>query len=343
MSNLLTVAPSPHAKGKDSVSSLMFGVLIALIPAFLCSLYFFGVGALITTLVSVGACVLFEWAITKYILNQKPHICDGSAMLTGVLLAFNLPSNINPGIVVFGALMAIGVAKMSFGGLGNNPFNPALVARVFLLISFPKQMTTWPVPGESRMQFLDAVTGPTPLSHGLESRPELSDLLMGGVGGSLGEVAALALVIGGIYMIAKKIITWHIPVFILLTVFVASFSLYKASPAADFLLEIARNGNDSAAQSSAFMQYITDGVNFSLYQLCAGGLMLGAFFMATDYVTSPMSTNGKIIYAVGIGLLTVIIRNWGGYPEGMSFAILIMNALTPIINKYVKPARFGAK
>ncbi|MBO7461063.1 MAG: RnfABCDGE type electron transport complex subunit D, partial [Bacteroidales bacterium] len=165
MSNLLTISPSPHAKGKESVSSLMFGVLMALIPAFLCSLYFFGIGALITTLVSVGFCVLFEWLIAKYILNTKPQICDGSAILTGVLLAFNLPSNINPFIVMIGALVAIGVAKMTFGGLGQNLFNPALVGRVFLLISFPQQMTTWPTPNENRLNYLDAVTGATPLSH----------------------------------------------------------------------------------------------------------------------------------------------------------------------------------
>ncbi len=166
MSNLLTISPSPHAKGKDTVKSLMGGVLLALAPAFLCSLYFFGLGALITTLVSVVSCVLFEWLITKFILKQTPKIADLSAVLTGVLLAFNLPSNISPFIVMFGALIAIGVGKMSFGGLGQNPFNPALVGRVFLLISFPVQMTgAWPKPIESRCHYLDAVTGATPMSY----------------------------------------------------------------------------------------------------------------------------------------------------------------------------------
>ena len=314
MSNLLTISPSPHAKGKESVSSLMFGVLMALIPAFLCSLYFFGIGALITTLVSVGFCVLFEWLIAKYILNTKPQICDGSAILTGVLLAFNLPSNINPFIVMIGALVAIGVAKMTFGGLGQNLFNPALVGRVFLLISFPQQMTTWPTPNENRLNYLDAVTGATPLSHDMLGKTDTLDLLFGATGGSLGEVAALALIIGGIYMIWRKIITWHIPVSVIGTVAVFTLLVWLIDP--------------------------TVSVN-PLYHLLGGGLMLGAIFMATDYVTSPMSSTGKIIYGIGIGLLTVIIRLWGSYPEGMSFAILLMNAVTPLINKKFKPTRFG--
>ena len=314
MSNLLTISPSPHVKGKETVSSLMFGVLMALIPAFLCSLYFFGIGALITTLVSVGFCVLFEWLIAKYILNTKPQICDGSAILTGVLLAFNLPSNINPFIVMIGALVAIGVAKMTFGGLGQNLFNPALVGRVFLLISFPQQMTTWPTPIKSRFEYLDAVTGATPMSHDMLGQTDTLDMLFGATGGSLGEVAALALIIGGIYMIWRKIITWHIPVSVIGTVAVFTLLVWLIDP--------------------------TVSVN-PLYHLLGGGLMLGAIFMATDYVTSPMSSTGKIIYGIGIGLLTVIIRLWGSYPEGMSFAILLMNAVTPLINKKFKPTRFG--
>lgn len=323
MSNLLTISPSPHAKGKETVSSLMFGVLMALVPAFLFSLYFFGIGALITTLVSVGFCVLFEWLIAKFILKTKPQICDGSAILTGVLLAFNLPSNINPFIVMIGALVAIGVAKMTFGGLGQNLFNPALVGRVFLLISFPQQMTTWPLPIENRLNYLDAVTGATPMSF-MKPRPEIDhsaldaiqpvDMLMGAMGGSLGEIAALALIIGGIYMIWRKIITWHIPVSIIATVAIFTSLVWLIDP--------------------------TMCVN-PLYHLLGGGLLLGAIFMATDYVTSPMSDKGKLIYGVGIGLLTVIIRLWGSYPEGMSFAILLMNAVTPLINKKFKPTRFG--
>jgi electron transport complex protein RnfD len=270
----------------------------------------------------VGFCVLFEWLIAKFILKTKPQICDGSAILTGVLLAFNLPSNINPLIVMVGALVAIGVAKMTFGGLGQNLFNPALVGRVFLLISFPQQMTTWPTPIKSRFEYFnaafdhtfDAATGATPMSHDMLGKTDTMDMLMGATGGSLGEVAAIALIIGGIYMIVRKIITWHIPVSIIATV--ALFTL---------------------------LMWLIDPVTYAnpVYHLVGGGLMLGAIFMATDYVTSPMSDKGKLIYGVGIGLLTVIIRLWGSYPEGMSFAILLMNAVTPLINKKFKPTRFG--
>lgn len=321
MSNLLTISPSPHFKDKPTTKSLMFGVLTALIPTFLVSLYSFGVGALITTLVSVGSCVLFEWLITKYMLKQQPHITDGSAILTGVLLAFNLPSNISPFIVMFGALIAIGIAKMCFGGLGCNLFNPALVARVFLLISFPVQMTSWPLPIQSRMNYLDAVTGATPMAAikagnlSICEGANFSDMFFGTAGGSLGEVAAIALILGGIYMIVRKIITWHIPVSIILTVFAFAGLLWLIDPS----------------------QYVNP-----LYHILGGGLLLGAIFMATDYVTSPMSTTGKIIFGIGIGLLTIIIRLWGNYPEGMSFAILLMNAVVPLINKKFQPARFGA-
>ncbi len=321
MSNLLTISPSPHFKDKPTTKSLMFGVLTALIPTFLVSLYSFGIGALVTTLVSVGSCVLFEWLITKYLLKQQPHIADGSAILTGVLLAFNLPSNISPFIVMFGALIAIGIAKMCFGGLGCNLFNPALVARVFLLISFPVQMTSWPKPIESRLNYLDAVTGATPMAAikagdlSLSENANFIDMMIGKTGGSLGEVAAIALILGGIYMIARKIITWHIPVSIILTVFAFAGLLWLIDPS----------------------QYVNP-----LYHILGGGLLLGAIFMATDYVTSPMSATGKIIFGVGIGLLTIIIRLWGNYPEGMSFAILLMNAVVPLINKKFQPARFGA-
>lgn len=321
MSNLLTISPSPHFKDKPTTKSLMFGVLTALIPTFLVSLYSFGIGALVTTLVSVGSCVLFEWLITKFMLKQQPHIADGSAILTGVLLAFNLPSNISPFIVMFGALIAIGIAKMCFGGLGCNLFNPALVARVFLLISFPVQMTSWPKPIESRLNYLDAVTGATPMAAikagDLSICPNTNfiDMMIGQTGGSLGEVAAIALILGGIYMIARKIITWHIPVSIILTVFAFAGLLWLIDPS----------------------QYVNP-----LYHILGGGLLLGAIFMATDYVTSPMSATGKIIFGVGIGLLTIIIRLWGNYPEGMSFAILLMNAVVPLINKKFQPARFGA-
>lgn len=336
MSNLLTISPSPHFKDKPTTKSLMFGVLTALIPTFLVSLYFFGIGALVTTLVSVGSCVLFEWLITKYMLKQQPHIADGSAILTGVLLAFNLPSNISPFIVMFGALIAIGIAKMCFGGLGCNLFNPALVARVFLLISFPVQMTSWPKPIESRMSYLDAVTGATPMAAikagnlSICENANFFDMMIGQTGGSLGEVAAIALILGGIYMIARKIITWHIPVSIIATVALLTTLGWLSSEGYVF-------GRKIEVIANMFESEINP-----LYHILGGGLLLGAIFMATDYVTSPMSSTGKIIFGVGIGLLTIIIRLWGNYPEGMSFAILLMNAVVPLINKKFQPARFGA-
>ena len=324
MENKLVISLSPHVHGGDSVKKNMYGVLIALIPAFLVSLYFFGLGALIVTATSVAACLFFEWAIGKFLMKKETTtICDGSAVITGVLLAFNLPSNLPIWIIILGALFAIGVGKMSFGGLGNNPFNPALAGRVFLLLSFPVQMTSWPVVGQLTA-YTDATTAATPLNlmkqiaggnlEALKDLPSSFDLLIGNNGGCLGEVSALALLLGLAYMLWKKIITWHIPISILATVFVFSGIMHLVDP------EL----------------YVSP-----VLQLLTGGLMLGAIFMATDYVTSPISKKGMLIYGVCIGLLTVIIRLFGAYPEGMSFAILIMNAFTPLINTYCKPKRFG--
>ena len=322
--NKLTVSLSPHVHGGDSVKKNMYGVCIALIPALLCSFYFFGLGAIAVTAVSVASCVFFEWVINKYMLkNPRPTITDGSAILTGILLAFNLPSNIPLWIVVIGALFAIGVVKMTFGGLGCNLFNPALAGRAFLLISFPVQMTTWPVPGQGFLT-LDATTGATPLAtmkmiaKGEASMSDLgnslTDMLIGNTGGCLGEVCAIAILIGLVYLLVKRIITWHIPVSILVTVAVFSGLMHLANPTT----------------------YVAP-----QYELLSGGLLLGAVFMATDYVTSPMTPKGQLIYGVAIGFLTMVIRTWGAYPEGMSFAILIMNAFTPLINNYCKPKRFG--
>ena len=323
----LIVSLSPHAHGKDTVERNMYGVIIALMPALLVSFFFFGIGSAIVCGTSVAACVLFEWAINKFMLgNKRNTICDGSAVLTGLLLGFNLPSNLPIWIIIIGALFAIGVGKMTFGGLGNNLFNPALVGRAALLVAFPAQMTTWPKVGQLT-SYLDAETGATPLAlmkdavkNGdislLEKLPSLLDLLIGNHpdgAGSIGEICAVALLLGFAYMLWKKIITWHIPVSILATVFVFSGLLYLSSPV------------------------YADPISV----LLSGGLMLGAIFMATDYVTSPMTPKGQIIYGVAIGFLTVVIRNWGAYPEGMSFALLIMNAFTPRINNYVKPQRFG--
>ena len=326
----LIVALSPHAHGTDTVERNMYGVIVALLPALLVSFFYFGLGSVVVCLTSVAACVFFEWAINKYVLgNQRNTILDGSAGLTGVLLGMNLPSNLPVWIILIGALFAIGVGKMTFGGLGQNIFNPALVGRCVLLVAFPAQMTTWPQAGQW-MSYLDAETGATPLAimkeaiksgdaSVLENLPESLHLFIGlptecGYGaGSLGEVCALALLLGLAYMLWKKIITWHIPVSIIGTVFVIAALMHLANP----------------VYANPFA------VIFS------GGLMLGAIFMATDYVTSPMTGKGQIIYGVCIGLLTIVIRTWGAYPEGMSFAILIMNAFTPLINNYVKPKRFG--
>ena len=324
----LIVSLSPHAHGTDTVERNMYGVIIALMPALLVSFFFFGLGSVIVCLTSVAACVFFEWAINKYILkNERNTILDGSAALTGILLGMNLPSNLPIWIIIIGALFAIGVAKMTFGGLGNNLFNPALVGRCALLVAFPAQMTSWPLSGQL-FSYTDAETGATPLAlmqqaikdgnvDLLSQLPDSFSLLFAmstdGGAGAIGEICDLALIAGLVFMLWRKIITWHIPVSIIGTVFIFSGLLHLSNPIyADPTVVI-----------------------------LSGGLMLGAIFMATDYVTSPMTPKGHIIYGVSIGLLTIIIRNWGAYPEGMSFAILIMNAFTPLINNYVKPKRFG--
>ena len=326
MKNFITT-PAPHAHSGDSIRWNMFLVILALMPAYIVSVYEFGCGALITAAISVIACVLTEWIISRFLLKeQKQTIGDLSAVLTGLLLAFNLPSGIDWWIVLIGAVVAIGVGKMSFGGLGQNPFNPALVGRVFLLISFPAQMTTWPVAKGFATSYIDAETGATPLYYlkhilktgdtsFVDQLPALKDAFLGAMGGSLGEVSAAALIFGGIILICCRVITWHIPVSIIATV--ALFA-WIATP----------EGMDPHV--------------FIGYELLTGGLMLGAFFMATDYVTSPMSAWGKIIFGIGIGFIMMVIRTWGNYPEGMSFAILIMNACVPLLNK-IRPQRFGEK
>lgn len=325
--NKLIVSPAPHAHANDSVRKNMLNVIIALIPAWLVSLFAFGVGTLIVTAISIAACVLFEWLISKFIMKKEPTIGDCSAILTGFLLAFNLPSNLPWWIVIIGALVAIGIAKMSFGGLGQNLFNPALIGRVFLLIAFPVQMTTWPKPLGWSSSYIDAATAATPLAAMkdaikagdaslLQSVPDVWHLLCGYMGGSLGEISALALLIGGVYLLCTRTITWHIPVSILATV---------------------------AAFSGILCLCGVAGAASPLTHLLTGGIMLGAIYMATDYVTSPMTGWGQIVYGIGIGILVMVIRTWGAYPEGMSFAILIMNAVTPLLNMYIRPKRFGEK
>ena len=330
MSNtVLTVSPPPHVRGNESISNLMYGVIIALIPAIAVSLFYFGIGALIVMSVSVVSCLLFEFVITKYLLKREPTILDGSAIITGLLLAFNVPSNLPVYIIIIGALVAIGVGKMTFGGLGNNIFNPALVGRVFLFISFPAQMSSWPKPIKARTDYTDAVTGATPLGEiqeGVDSGkavpdimkgiPDNMDLFLGNTGGSAGEIAAVALLIGFVYMLWRGIISWHIPVITIGSVFALTGILWLADP--------------------------TQFAN-PVFHILTGGLMLGAIFMATDYASSPMTIKGMIVYSIGIGIFTVIIRVFGSYPEGVSFAILIMNGVVPLLDTYFKPKRFGHK
>lgn len=326
----LTVSGAPHTHGDESVKKIMWSVVLALLPALGVSVFYFGLPALSITLVSVGCCLLFEFLIQKFLLKKPTTISDGSAVITGMLLAFNLPANLSLWIVALGALVAIGIGKMAFGGLGKNLFNPALVARVFLLISFPKQMTSWPIP-QPVWDFCmtDAITGPTPLSivkegvkngQTIESvmhnplMPDYLQMAVGQMGGSFGEVSAIAILIGAIFLLMRKVITWHIPLSFLLTAFLFSGIFWLADPT----------------------QFATP-----WFHLLSGGLMLGACFMATDMVTSPMSPLGMLVFGCGCGLLTIIIRLFGAYPEGVSFSILIMNALVPLINKGFKPKRFA--
>lgn len=314
MNSLITISRSPHAQTPTTVTRLMLHVIVALVPAVLVALYYFGLGAAIVIVTSIVGCVAVEYLITRFMLGQKPSIGNLSAVLTGLLLALNLPSNLPVWMILIGCVVAIGIGKMTFGGLGCNIFNPALVGRVFLLLSFPVAMTTWPLPEVNRMAYTDATTGATVLSQIKMGVIDASDVnlvnsLLGNMGGSLGEVGAIALLIGFVYLLVFKVISWHIPVSILLTV--AVFSWLIGAPV---------------------------GV-----ELLSGGLLLGAIFMATDYVTSPMCHSGMVVYGVMIGLITIIIRQWGAYPEGMSFAILIMNGVTPLINRYIKPRKFGER
>lgn len=326
--NLLTVAHSPHDYSNNSVKKIMYGVIIAMIPALAVSVYYFGLGAIKVTLIAVVSSLIVEWLIQKFLIKGKTSVLDGSAVITGMLLAFNVPSNLPWWIIVIGAIVSIGIGKMSFGGLGNNPFNPALVGRVFLLISFPVQMTSWPKVNVLNFSMVDAETGATPLAiikEGLAKGDKFSDLManlpttytdmfLGQMGGSLGEISAAALILGGLYMLFRKIITWHIPVSMIGAIGIFSGILYLVNPE----------------------QYADP-----LFHVLTGGVLLGAIFMATDMVTSPMTGKGMLIFGAGIGILTILIRVFGAYPEGVSFAILIMNAFVPLINKGFKPKKFG--
>ena len=324
MNNYL-ISGSPHVHGNESTKKIMYSVIIALMPAFLFSIYYFGFSAVRVTLIAVAACVLTEWLIQKFLIKGPCTIGDGSAIITGMLLAFNLPSNIPAWMIIVGSIVAIGIGKMSFGGLGNNPFNPALVGRVFMLISFPVAMTTWPAPQPLFGSQIDGFTGATLLGYvkeGLAKGVSANELTVYEniepmiYSGSLGEIGSIAIIIGGLFLIFRKVIDWQTPVIIIATAGIIATVCWLIDPT----------------------QFV-----HPMIHIFGGGIMLGAFFMATDMATSPMTIKGKIIFAIGIGALTIIIRLWGAYPEGMSFAILIMNAFVPLINKMCKPTRFGNK
>jgi electron transport complex protein RnfD len=324
-STLYTVSASPHIHTTLTIPQIMRGVIIAMLPALAFSVYTFGISSLYITLLAVLFCMLIEYVIVRFMLNKPATLYDGSAIITGMLLAFNVPTNLPWHIVLIGAIVAVGIGKLSFGGLGNNPFNPALVGRVFLLVSFPVEMTSWPV--AVRSLSLDATTSATPLGilkDGLKEgetvnalmaqMPSYTDFFFGFQGGSLGEMSAFAILLGLIYMLVRKIITWHIPVSMLGTIFIMTGIFWLVDPS----------------------RYADP-----VFHLLTGGIMLGAVFMATDYVISPFTHKGMLVFGAGIGVITVLIRLFGSYPEGVSFAILIMNAFTPLINRSVKPRRFG--
>ena len=317
----LLVSPSPHLHTSTSTKSLMRDVVIALLPAVAVSVLFYGWSELLVLGVSVASCVLLEFLITKYMLKKACTVGDWSAVITGVLLALNLPATTPWWVVFIGAVVAVGVAKMTFGGLGQNLFNPAIAGRVFLLISFPTYMTDWTKPaGFVSNAIADAYTGATPLGlvgEGGVAAVEGMDymnMLFLNIGGSAGELSALALLAGFVYLLARRVIRPYITVSIWVTVAVFSGIFWAINPA----------------------EY-TDPV----FNLLTGGLLLGSIFMATDYVTSPMSNWGGVIFGAGIGVLTMLIRYFGAYPEGVSFAILIMNSVVPLINKWCHAKKYG--
>ncbi len=320
----MIISPSPHIHSKDSTRSLMLDVVIALLPAVIVSFVFYGWREILVMGVSVGSCVILEYAITRYLLHKNSTIGDLSAVVTGILLALNLPYTTPWWVVFIGAVVAMGIAKMTFGGLGQNIWNPALVGRVFLLVSFPTYMTTWGAP----QGVVDAVSGPTPLGavqEGLMQGSSVQEImaangydyatmLYANLGGSAGEACALALLAGFIFLCVRKVIKPWITLSIFGTVALTALIFWGVDP-------------------SRFTGPV--------FNLLTGGLVLGACFMATDYVTSPMSVWGGVIFGVGIGLLTMMIRYFGSYPEGVSFAILIMNSFVPLINMAFKQKKFG--
>lgn len=326
--NRLLVSPAPHIHAAVSTKSLMRDVVIALLPAVIVSVVFYGLGEIVVLGTSVVSCILVEYLITKFLLKKPSTVCDYSAVVTGILLALNLPYTTPWWVVFIGALFAVGIVKMTFGGLGQNIFNPAIAGRVFLLVSFPAYMTNWQMPGG--LFGVDAVSGATPLgliNEGImngQTVPEImsanglsySQMLFANIGGSVGEISALALLAGFVYLLVRKVIRPHITLSIWATVALVSLVFWLAAP---------------------------DRFTDPLFNLLSGGMILGSCFMATDYVTSPMSVKGGIVYGIGIGFITLMIRYFGSYPEGMSFAILIMNSTVPLINMWFHQKKYGRK
>ena len=316
--NNLLVSSSPHIVTNLDTTKTMAMVLIALSPSFLVSIYVFGARVILLTLVCVVASVGFEWVYNK-MMHKTQTVKDLSAAVTGVLIAFNIPSNFPYWMAAIGCFVAIVIVKQLYGGIGRNLVNPAITARIVLFVSFTSQMTTWPLPSMSSI--VDATTGATPLGilkeGSIANLPSNMEMFLGFIGGSVGEVSAIALLVGGVFLIWKKIISPIIPACFIGTVFVFAIIYYTIV------------GGDASA------------LNMAIFHVFAGGVMIGAFFMATDYVTTPILPLGKIIFGVGCGLLTMIIRLWGAYPEGVSFSILLMNVLTPHINNFCEKRLYG--
>ena len=315
MENTLFVNASPHIRSEVTTKKLMLDVIIALIPAAFAGVYFFGLRAALLIAVTVISSVAFEYIMRK-ILKRNNTIGDFSAAVTGFILALNLPPELPFWMAIIGSVFAIVIVKQLFGGLGYNFVNPALAARAFLVVSYGARMTTWTRP-LTKATDIDAVSFATPLGalKGGGELPELIDMLLGNIGGSIGETSALALIIGGIYLLVRGIISWHIPVIYIGTVGLLAWVI---GPEGVF------TGNP-------------------LFHILAGGLMIGAIFMATDYTTSPMTTKGTVIYAIGCGVLTILFRLYTNMPEGVSYAILLMNVSVPMIDRYTKPVKFGGK
>ena len=304
------VSGTPHVRSKESIQSIMRDVIIALVPATAAGIYYFGLRALILIVAAIISAVFFEWLYEK--ITKKPvTINDLSAVVTGLLLARNLPASAPVWVAIVGSAFAIIFAKQLFGGLGQNFINPALAGRAFLLASYPTEMTTWVVPNGLAA---DAATYATPLAQLKNGALDasLKQLVIGQVGGTIGETCAIALIIGGIYLLYKHVISWKIPVIYIATVFI-------------LFAVIGRHG-----------------MRMPLQEIFAGGVMLGGIFMATDYASSPVTPKGQVIFAVGAGLLTYLIRTFGGYPEGVSYSILIMNCCVPLIERFTEPTIFGA-